>query len=306
MKKKLVSIVFLGIALLGLWVVAGISAVAAAPATIPEFSTFNLINRLVHGANYEDDTAILLPCQSCLDPQQGSVAPIELVPQLRVSPDRTANTQPSNEIRYTYKVKNIGSQPSATSRIELPIDPNLVVGYTDFGDSGAWVSAVTTNTVFINLPPIQAADAVTGTVIFRPRPEPAITPGAKVYTRYALFYNDQQRISNAVVFYFGDSNKDDSQGNIQLAEPYIIDKRVGDQLNLQLDFFIPNEIGFAYATPVDGGPSIGLGSCKVDESGKYIRIKQITELEPGSYKIYVRGNRSEIIVKAELTLSAAK
>ncbi|MEI7556681.1 hypothetical protein, partial [Candidatus Chlorohelix sp.] len=82
--------------------------------------------------------------------------PADLVPQLRVTPDRVVDTNPENLVSFAFKVKNVGKGGASNSVITIPIPQGLDVGYLAEGaTSGVWVKQVTATTVTIGLPNLE-------------------------------------------------------------------------------------------------------------------------------------------------------
>jgi uncharacterized repeat protein (TIGR01451 family) len=224
--------------------------------------------------------------------------PADLIPQLRVTPDRVAAKDEFNEISYTFKLKNVGLGTAGYLGIELPVDPNLVIGYTKFANPRVYVTTVTTTTVSISLPPLNYNEVVTGTVIFRPKAGAQV--GAKVFTRYKVHYDDPTgvgmlRQSNAVAFVIGaaGSNRDVSKGVIQLLGPDNASQKAGSSQTFTANFFIPDEQVSAWITRPDG-KSIPLGNGRADQYGNYSLQIKTAGLAPGTYSVAIYGQRSEV------------
>jgi hypothetical protein len=233
--------------------------------------------------------------------------PADLIGKLRVTPDRMASTDASNEISYTFSVRNVERGTAEFVRLELPIDPNLVVGYTRFTNPNIYVSEITTNSVKISIPPIENGKEMTGTVVFRPKL--GITTETKIFTRFKLGYDDpagagRQRQSNGVTFMLSSSgaNLNVSNGNVQLFSPNNVSVKAGEKQTFAANFFIPGEALDIWITKADG-TSISLGGGRADEEGNYSLVLDTTGLAPGSYSISIFGQRSEVTGSGVLTIT---
>lgn len=223
--------------------------------------------------------------------------PADLAGQLRQTPDRVAANDSENLIRYTFQVKNIGQGKATMTSLKLPIDPQLVLGYTEFGDQGIWVSSVDENSVIVNLPPLSADQEISGTLVLRPKPSPAPVIGSLVTTRYSLKWtnpagNDSQAMSNAVSFTFGGpgSNQDVSGGTVQ---PLTSDGPVAGSTRVvyHSNFWIPNETVSAWLTRPDGS-SLPLATGKANNQGEFSVEVDTANLAPGTYVVAAYGQRS--------------
>lgn len=228
----------------------------------------------------------------------GQEEPADLIGQLRESPDRVAANDAENVISYTFTVKNVGKGTAGAVSLTLPIDPQLVIGYTKFNDPRLWVSAVTTDSVMVGLPLLANNDVVSGTIFFRPNPAAAPAAGSKVSTRYTLKWtnpagDDKLVWSNAVSFDFGGpgSNLDVAGGQVQLMTsggPVANSTKMTYHSN----FWIPNEIVTAWLTRPDG-TSVALSEGRANDQGEYTIEVDTAGLAPGTYVVAAFGQRSE-------------
>jgi hypothetical protein len=242
-------------------------------------------------------------------PGGGRGSPADLIPQLRVTPDRVAANNPENLIVYSFKVKNVGQGVASSLSLEFPIAPELRVGYAEFGNPKVWVAELKSDKLVIWLPPLYTNDVVTGTITFRPNDLKPPLPGSRVFTRYKLFYDDpdgagKKQLSNAVAYNFGgaDSNKDESHGSIQLMKPLTV--VAGRKPEFEPDFFIPQELVSFWVTKPDG-TSQALGTGRANREGQFEFKVDTTGLAPGTYVVAAYGTRSEITVRAVLTITTS-
>ena len=224
--------------------------------------------------------------------------PADLIGQLRETPDRVAANDSENLIRYTFTVKNVGQGTARAISLNLPVDPQLVIGYTEFNDPRLWVSTVTTDSVIVGLPLLANNDVVSGTIFFRPNPAPAPAAGSKVFTRYNLKWtnpagDDKLVWSNAVSFNFGEpgSNLDISGGQVQLMTS---DGPVANSTKMiyYSNFWIPNEPVSTWLTRPDG-TSVALTQGNASAEGKYAVEVDASGLAAGTYVVAAFGQRSE-------------
>ena len=241
---------------------------------------------------------------------QSAAPSADLIAQLRVVPDRRAANNPENLITYTLKVKNIGEGGATNLVLSFPVDPNLVVGYTQFTNPRVWVSAVTTTSMTIGLPSLENHEIVSGTIVLRPNPKVAPPVGTKVISRFKLGYNDptstgKQQVSNAVAFTFGEVGSDwnVSDGRVQLFDPSQMSVRVGSKLEYKSDFFLPGEFVSSWLTGPDNKSS-DLGGLRAGADGLLKLNVATAQLSPGTYTVAAYGNRSEITLSSVLIILA--
>jgi|GEM_PF-2346456 len=230
----------------------------------------------------------------------------DLVAQLRVSPDREAATSLDTLITASFKVKNLGEGKGEQLRLELPFDPALVVGYGYFSDTRVWISAVTSNSVIVSLPPLENNETISGSVVFRPNPDALPTPGTKVSLRYKLFFSDpagsSNRSSNMVGFSFAQSSLDSSNGEVMTMNPAVSTATAGEKRTFQADCFLPNELVSTWLTKPDG-TSVALGQMTAGTEGEISLTLDTTGLAAGSYVVAAYGNRSELTASAIITIT---
>jgi uncharacterized repeat protein (TIGR01451 family) len=241
---------------------------------------------------------------------KGRANPADLIAQLRVTPDRLASLDPSNEISYTLSVKNIGPGKANNVSLRFPIDANLVAGYTNFSNPKMWVSAIVTNVaqpyLQISLPSLEPhSKPLTGTIVFRPSAN--AQTGAIIFTRYSAGWDDdtgggKTQLSNAVRFVLGKANQNVSGGAIQLFDPPNATVQAGNTFKLSGDFYIPNELVTFWYTDKNG-TSIPLGTKRADATGKLnfeLDLKDFKAEEV--YAVAGFGNRSEVTGSTVLTI----
>jgi hypothetical protein len=236
--------------------------------------------------------------------------PADLIPQLRVTPDRVVANDPENQITYSFKLKNIGQGTAGYVTIEFPVDPQLSLGYASFPNPKVWVSSVKADKLIITLPPLNTNDIVTGSLVFHPNREKPPVPGSPVFTRYTVHYDDPTGVgkkqgSNAVAFVFGEpgSNYDVSKGAIQLPSPSNTTVKAGAKFGIKTNFFIPNEQVSVWITQPDG-KSVPLAGGRASDSGEFDFTPDTTKLAPGTYTVACYGNRSEVTGQTVLVVTA--
>lgn len=247
-------------------------------------------------------------------PGKTVVKPADFIAQLRVSPDRLASTDPTNLISYTLTVKNIGEGRADHISIPFPIDPNLEVGYTVFSDPRMWVSAIITGPgqpyMQLNLPPLEPKQFVSAVLVFRP--QTTTTPGATLFTRYFVHWDDAQKAgkkagSNAVRFSLSEdgTNRDDTGGAVQLFDPLSTGLTENSTLSINGDFYAPYELVTLWYTDKDG-VSVSLGALNADGEGKLTFMFGPKDLKEGeSYIVAGRGVRSEVTGSSLLTINGS-
>lgn len=247
--------------------------------------------------------------QQVLSPTEPEQPPADLIGQLRVTPDRVAANDSENLVSYTFTVKNAGQGKAAAVSLSLPIDPQLVVGYTEFSDPNVWVSGVTSGSVLVSLPALENSQAVSGTIVFRPNAETVPAAGSAVHTRYTLDWTNPSgshgtSLSNAVSFVFGGpgSNFDVSGGEVQLMTAGEPD---GTKIVYHADFFIPNEIVTAWVTKPDGtSEALKQDQATADADGHFMVTVDTAGWAPGSYIVATYGARSSTYGSGLLEITA--
>lgn len=219
--------------------------------------------------------------------------PADLVGQLRETPDRVASNDAQNLIRYTFTVKNVGQGKASAVSLTLPIDPGLVIGYTEFDNAAVWVSSLAADAVVVSLPTLSNGEVVSGTIVFRPSLTPQPAPGTEVNSRYTLKWTnpdggDKTSWSNAVSFEFGGSNTDVSGGEIQLMSA---DAPNGSVIVYHSDFWIPDEPVTAWITSPDN-TSKELIQGNADADGHFAVPVDAAGHAAGTYVIAAYGQSS--------------
>jgi hypothetical protein len=222
--------------------------------------------------------------------------PADLIGQLRETPDRVASNDSENLIRYTFTVKNVGQGEAGFITIDLPIDPQLLIGFTEFTSHGVWVSSLSADAVVVSLPELSSNEVVSGTIVFRPNTSPVPTVGSEVSSRYNLKWtnpdgSDKTVLSNAINFEFGGagSNFDVSEGVVQLMTA---DAPNGTKIVYHSKFWIPNEIVSTWLTAPDS-TSVALTQGNANALGEYSVEVDTAGLAPGTYVVAAFGQRSE-------------
>ncbi len=243
---------------------------------------------------------------------RGRVYPADLVAQLRVTPDRLALSEPSNLISYTFTIKNIGAGRATQTSIRFPLDPNLAIGYTNFGDGRMWVSAIVTMTdqpyIQIKLPTLEAKQIMTGTVVFRPAT--SAPTNATIFTRYIVGWDDalaagKQAGSNAVRYNLNKegANRDETGGAVQFFDPASSSIANNTPFKFNADFYAPHELVTFWYTDKKG-VSVALGTQQADDQGKMSFEFTAKDLIVGdSYVIAGMGNRSEVTGSIVVTIT---
>ncbi len=238
----------------------------------------------------------------------GMQATADLVGQLRQTPDRVAANDAENLIRYTFTVKNIGLGQANSVSLTLPIDPQLVIGFTEFDNPQVWVSSLTTSSVVVNLPALSNNAVVSGTIILRPNTSPVPAVGSSVSSRYTLNWTNQigdnkQVWSNGVSFSFGaaGSNLDVSGGTIQLMSA---DAPNGSKIVYHSNFWIPNEAVTTWLTLPDG-TSVALSQGNVNDKGEFRVEVDSSGLATGIYVVAAYGQRSQVYGSGILEMTSS-
>lgn len=233
--------------------------------------------------------------QKVIAPEQ--LPPADLVGQLRLTPDRVAANNAENLISFAFTVKNVGQGRATSVTVQLPIDPQLVIGYTEFNNPSVWVSAVNTDSVIVSLPPLANNDIINGTLIFRPNPDTVPVPGSIFSTRYTLTWTNpagdtRQKLSNGAAFTFGvaGSNLDVSGGLVQLMSA---DAPNGTKITYRSNFWIGDEIVTAWLTRPDN-TSVELAQGLASPQGEFAVEVDSNGLAPGTYVVAAYGQRSQV------------
>ncbi|HEX2911242.1 MAG TPA: choice-of-anchor D domain-containing protein [Chloroflexia bacterium] len=236
--------------------------------------------------------------------------PADLTLSLTITPDRLVANNPDNLIGYTFKVKNVGEGESHLVKITIPVDPNLVVGYTKFDNDSTWVTETTDSEVLIKLPNLLSGEWATGTVFFRPKTSPAPAPGTKITARFSVRYDDAtgvgfERQSNSAEVIFAEPGENMSAENVQVITPAEASGHVGDKFQFQANFFAPDEKVTVWLTGPDGhSKQLTNVDVRAQAKGQYLFTVDTAGMQPGTYYVALRGNRSEAKGNAKLVLAA--
>jgi methionine-rich copper-binding protein CopC len=244
--------------------------------------------------------------------EERNPTPADLVGQLRLTPDRLANLDPSTLITVSFKLTNLGPGRADSVRLTFPLDPNLVVGYTSFSDNRMWVSELVTEGekpyLRVGLPAVEAKQSFSGQIVFRPSAGAA--DKAKVMLRYVLGWDDEeaagkQSVSNGVHFRLSrEASRNESDGEVQPFEPGELTIVAGtSSLKLSADFYASNEIVTLWYTDASG-QSFSLGQQSADREGKLNFEVATASLSVGqTYTIVGYGNRSGISGTSAVTIT---
>ncbi|WJW68799.1 hypothetical protein OZ401_004417 [Candidatus Chlorohelix allophototropha] len=221
--------------------------------------------------------------------------PADLIPQLRVSPDRVVANNLENLISFSFKVKNIGIGSAGNIVITIPVLQGLDVGYLEGASAGVWVTQVTASSVTIALPTIEKDSEAHGTLVFRPNANAVV--GTQIEVRYALTYNDEVNggkalNSNSQRFVFGEveSNRDESKGAVQPGAA--VSANVGEKVSIVQTGYLADELVSQWYTAPDGN-SVSLGVQRANAKGEVTIVVDTAGLS-GDYAIVGYGNRSEV------------
>lgn len=240
----------------------------------------------------------------CLGAVGGPQLPADLVGQLRVTPDRVANTGSENLISFKFTVINLGQGQAERARLVFPLDANLALGYTSFSDPHIWVTEVVTDSekpyVKIAFPVIEPGKSFSGTIFFRPAAK--AKSGAIIFSRFDLTWDDAEHAgkktaSNAVRFELSadKANLNESGGEIQILT--LTANKVANKTKVTItgDFYAPKEtVNFWFTKP--DGTSYLLGTTHADKDGKVSFELIVTDWEVGkTYAIAGQGVRSRVI-----------
>jgi hypothetical protein len=230
--------------------------------------------------------------------------PAELIPQLRVTPDRLVSTDSTNLISYTLTIKNTGRSKATHLSLHFPIDSALEVGYASFNDSRSWVSQVVTGVaqlyLVLSFPDLEPnATPLVAVLVFRPGAQAA--SHSEVFTRYQIYWDDDEaagktQASNGVRYHFSsdNTNRDETGGEVQLFDPVNAILSKADELKIRADFYIPGEPVNLWYTDQDG-TSYPLPTIQADATGNLIFEFEAQNLKVGeTYTLAGRGSRSEI------------
>jgi len=226
----------------------------------------------------------------------------DLVPQLRVSPDRVVSTNPENLVSFSFKVENIGAGKAGDLVISLPVPQGLDVGYLDGASSGVWVKQVSATTVTIGLPNLEPYTGAHGVLVFRPNAN--AVAGTKVAVSYSLTYNDEAKSgkslnSNSESFAFGEANSDESEGAIQRGAA--VSAIAGEKVSITQTGYLANELVAQWYTAPDG-TTVSLGTHRANADGVVTIVVNTAGLA-GDYAVVGYGNRSEFTQVNILTVA---
>jgi len=230
----------------------------------------------------------------------------DLVPQLRVSPDRVVSTNPENLVSFSFKVKNIGKGGAERIILSMPIPQGLDVGYlADGATSGVWVTQVTTATVTLALPKLEENQEASDTLLFRPNG--SAVAGTQVEAHYSLKFDDATRdgknlFSNSQSFVFGSANSDESVGAIQRGAN--VSAKSGESVSITQTGYLANElVALWYTAP--SGTTVSLGTQRANADGVVTIVVNTAGVAAGDYAVVGYGNRSEMQVVNILTVTAS-
>ena len=232
--------------------------------------------------------------------------PADLVPQLRVRPDRIVANNPENQVSFSFKVKNIGKGEASSIVISLPIPQGLDVGYLAEGASkDVWITQVTTSTVKIALPKLEENQEASGTLVFRPNGNAVVE--TEIVARYSLTFDDPTRSgkalnSNTQRFVYGSENFDESEGAVQRGA--VISAKVGETVSITQTGYLADEfVALWYTSP--NSTTVSLGMHRATADGVLSVVLDTTGVAAGDYAVVGYGNRSEFTQVNILTVMAS-
>jgi hypothetical protein len=277
----------------------GVFTIITGPATSPD--------PLYNGVNPADVVITNLAA-----PKKGSKTPAALYANLRVSPDREYGVNSTDFLTYSFEVNKSGPGEAGGVSLRLPFDANLQPAASSFSNPAAWVQQIVTDGAqpyaLISLPNLPAGGVVTGTISFIAGPE--AQPGTTIFTRAWVSWSDgtasnRSRGTNAVRFELvgGATNRNDTGGEVQFFSQ--VGEPTGTTLNLEGDFYAPNEVVSLWYTP-GSGESVALGNATADLNG-HLSFTVDYQGWPAGEPISVagRGNQSGVTGSAVITLTAA-
>jgi hypothetical protein len=164
----------------------------------------------------------------------------DIIARLRLNPDRTARPDAGTLLTYSFSVTNVGIGNARGVTVRFPIAPGTEVGFAQFLNPRAWVTAVLTNEVVIALPELKRDDVITGTLVFRPTPVARL--GESLLVRYKVTYTDpvrvfNERMSNGVSFVWAEGTLNQTNSEMQPLGVAMKDTKV----TINSRFFIPEE-----------------------------------------------------------------
>jgi uncharacterized repeat protein (TIGR01451 family) len=226
-----------------------------------------------------------------LEPQEEA----DIIARLRLNPDRTARPDAGTLLTYSFSVTNVGMGNARGVTVRFPIAPGTEVGFAQFLNPRAWVTAVLTNEVVIALPELKRDDVITGTLVFRPTPVARL--GDSLLVRYKVTYTDparvfNERISNGVSFVWAEGTLNQTGSDVQPLGVLLKDKETLVTINSR--FFIPEEKVTLWLTTAEG-KSIELAvNYRADGQGDLTYVFDIGKvgLAPGTYSVSAYGHRS--------------
>ena len=257
----------------------------------------------------------------CTRPRQEA----DLLPILRVSPDREYGLSSGTLVTYTLVIKNLGPGRASPPAARFPLDPNLEVAYATFAQPNSWVEKiVTANTepvhdpdaalpyLQIRFPQMEVNDVVTATLVFRAAPWSR--PDHSLFTRFVAVWDDDvavnhHRFSNGVRFTLTPlSVRNDTGGVVQFFTPDVSpasqDKTGLTHIVLNGDFYAFEERIYLWYTDPKG-VSTGLGYTYANREGQVTLDLYVAGLLPGqAYTFIGLGGRTGVTGSAIVQLLA--
>ncbi|MEI6045548.1 MAG: NHL repeat-containing protein [Chloroflexota bacterium] len=230
----------------------------------------------------------------------------DLVPQLRVSPDRVVATNFENLVSFSFKVKNIGAGGASNLVISMPVPQGLGVGYLDGASVGVWVTQLSVTSVTIALPNLEPGKEASGTLIFRPNSSAVV--GAAVDVRYNLVYDDATKggkslFSNHEQYVYGsaENNHDETKGAVQPGAA--VSAKAGEKVSIVQTGYLADELVAQWYT-APNGTTVSLGTHRATADGVVTIMLDTVGVVAGDYAVVGYGNRSEFTQVNILTVVA--
>lgn len=244
-------------------------------------------------------------------PEDSKGLPANIVVRCKITPDREASEDEFNEIKIKCKLQNLGKGRARGLRLRIPIDVSLVIGYAVFSNSNMWVSKIVLTGdspyLLISVPDLDENQDMDSTVVFRPNVTPGKKlKGTKVMLRCDAQWDDDDKPgkkgkSNGMVFVFGDSNRDVSNGETLPFNQGNQTIEVNQKVEFDSDLFEPDEDVDFWVTQPDN-TSLPLPRIRANQDGKVLILFSSVGLAPGIYVFVGRGNRSEILIVSVITI----
>jgi hypothetical protein len=202
---------------------------------------------------------------------------------------------PAAEVRLNFEVENRYWNYAEPLYVRFEVSPQLEVGYSDFKETGAWVSQISDTFVEVSIPQVQQGKSFDAALIFRPSAK--AKAGETATARYQVITKKGflVAVSNVIrikIVEDGEGTNDSDGSLLELDAP---EASEADMLDLRGDFFSPEEpVGFWFTAP--DGTNTELGLFYTDNEGNLSTSFKLDKFDkPGVYLVVCQGHYTGVI-----------